>query len=35
MCGPEDLNGVELAYRIFKRYRAIPLPLWWPGGRLV
>ena len=34
MCGPEDLNGVELAYRIFKRYRAIPLPLWWPAVAL-
>ena len=31
VCGPEDLSGVELAYRIGKRYRAIPLPLWWPA----
>src|SRR5918996_1692147 len=31
MCGPEDLNGLFLAYRISKRYRAIPLPLWWPA----
>ena len=31
MCGPEDLNGVALAYRISKRYRAVPLPLWWPA----
>ena len=30
MCGPEDLNGLVLASRISKRYRAIPLPLWWP-----
>ena len=30
MCGPEDLNGLVLAKRICKRYRAIPLPLWWP-----
>jgi nucleoside-diphosphate-sugar epimerase len=29
--GPEDLNGIALAYRISKRYRAIPLPLWWPA----
>ena len=31
MCGPEDLNGMVLAYRISKRYRAVPLPLWWPA----
>jgi nucleoside-diphosphate-sugar epimerase len=31
MCGPEDLNGIALARRIAKRYRAIPLPLWWPA----
>jgi nucleoside-diphosphate-sugar epimerase len=31
VCGPEDLNGVALAYRISKRYRAVPLPLWWPA----
>ena len=31
MCGPEDLNGIELAWRISKRYRAVPLPLWWPA----
>ena len=31
MCGPEDLNGINLAYRICKRYRAVPLPLWWPA----
>ena len=30
MCGPEDLSGMDLAYRIGKRYRAVPLPLWWP-----
>ncbi|HKG97041.1 MAG TPA: NAD-dependent epimerase/dehydratase family protein, partial [Pyrinomonadaceae bacterium] len=30
VCGPEDLNGMVLAYRICKRYRAVPLPLWWP-----
>ena len=30
ICGPEDLSGAELAYRIAKSYRAIPLPLWWP-----
>lgn len=34
MCGPEDLNGVELAYRMCKSYRAIPLPLWWPAAAI-
>ena len=32
VCGPEDLNGVALASRISKRYRAVPLPLWWPAA---
>ena len=31
MCGPEDLNGMDLAYRICKSYRAILLPVWWPA----
>jgi len=31
MCGPEDLTGIALAQRIAKRYRAVPLPLWWPA----
>jgi len=31
MCGPEDLSGMVLASRISKRYRAVPLPLWWPA----
>ena len=31
VCGPEDLNGLALAYRISRRYRAVPLPLWWPA----
>lgn len=30
-CGPENLNGFTLAWRIAKHYRAIPLPLWWPA----
>src|ERR1044071_5942859 len=30
VCGPEDLSGIELASRIGKRYRALPLPMWWP-----
>lgn len=31
ICGPEDLNGVALASRISRRYRAVRLPLWWPA----
>jgi UDP-glucose 4-epimerase len=31
ICGPEDLNGMDLAYRISKSCRALPLPLWWPA----
>ena len=31
VCGPEDLSGIALAYRIARHYRAIPLPLWWPA----
>lgn len=34
VCGPEDLNGIELARRISKQYRAVPLPLWWPAVAL-
>jgi nucleoside-diphosphate-sugar epimerase len=34
VCGPEDLNGMDLAYRIGKRYRALPLPMWWPAVAL-
>ena len=31
LCGPEDLRGTDLAYRISRRYRAVPIPLWWPA----
>ena len=31
VCGPEDLNGLVLARRISKHYRALPVPLWWPA----
>ena len=34
VCGPEDLNGMDVAYRIGKRYRALPLPMWWPAVAL-
>ena len=30
LCGPEDLTPTELATRIAKRYRAFPVPVWWP-----
>jgi len=29
--GPEDLNGIELASRIGRHYRAVPIPVWWPA----
>jgi len=31
VCGPEDLNGLELASRIGRHYRAVPIPVWWPA----
>jgi hypothetical protein len=31
VCGPEDLSGIALSYRIAKHHRALPLPLWWPA----
>ena len=31
VCGPDDLNGIDLALRISKRYRALPIPMWWPA----
>jgi len=31
MCGPEVLNGKELAQRIAKYHHAFRLPLWWPA----
>src|SRR6185436_18824010 len=34
MCGPEDLSGLDLALRISKHYRAVPLPMWWPAVAL-
>jgi len=34
MCGPEDLSGIDLAWRISKRYRAVPVPMWWPAVAL-
>jgi len=34
VCGPEDLNGVDLALRVSNSYRAMPLPVWWPAAAL-
>jgi nucleoside-diphosphate-sugar epimerase len=34
VCGPEDLSGLTIASRIGKRYRAVPVPLWWPAVTL-
>ena len=31
MCGPESLSGAQLAQRIGRRFKALPLPLWWPA----
>ena len=31
MCGPESLSGAVLARRIGRRFKALPLPLWWPA----
>lgn len=30
MCGPEQLSAFSLALRIAKKYRALPVPVWWP-----
>lgn len=30
LCGPEDLKASELALRIAAKYRALPIPVWWP-----
>jgi 2-alkyl-3-oxoalkanoate reductase len=30
LCGPEDLSGAALAWRIARRFVALPVPLWWP-----
>ena len=30
LCGPEDLNASALAARLAKRYKALPVPIWWP-----
>jgi nucleoside-diphosphate-sugar epimerase len=30
LCGPEDLRAPSLGLRIARRYRALPVPIWWP-----
>lgn len=35
LCGPEDLSAVTLGKRIAKRYKALPIPVWWPLFALV
>ena len=30
LCGPEDLSGPALAWRIARRFVALPVPIWWP-----
>jgi nucleoside-diphosphate-sugar epimerase len=30
MCGPEDLSGPMLAWRLAKRFKAVPVPVWLP-----
>src|SRR5438132_4060534 len=34
LCGPERFNGVTLALRLARRYKAAPLPVWWPAVTL-
>jgi hypothetical protein len=35
ICGPENLSGARVAGRIARRYKALPLPLWWPAFALI
>lgn len=30
LCGPEDLSGLALAWRIARRFVALPVPIWLP-----
>ena len=30
LCGPEDLSAPSLGLRIARKYRALPVPIWWP-----
>ena len=35
LCGPEELSAPSLALRIAGKYRALPIPIWWPLFSLV
>ncbi len=35
LCGPERLNGATLALRLARKYKAAPLPVWWPAVTLL
>ena len=35
ICGPESLSGAQIAGRIARRHKALPLPLWWPALSLI
>lgn len=30
VCGPEDLSGPALGWRLAKHFRTFPIPVWWP-----
>ena len=30
VCGPEDLSGPALGWRLVKHFRTFPIPVWWP-----
>jgi nucleoside-diphosphate-sugar epimerase len=35
LCGPEKLSGVALALRLARRYKALPIPVWFAGLSLM
>jgi len=35
MCGPEDLSGSALAWRLAKYFKALPIPIWLPVLRIL
>jgi nucleoside-diphosphate-sugar epimerase len=35
LCGPEELSAPSLGLRIARKYRALPVPIWWPFLALV
>lgn len=34
MCGPEELSGVEVASRLARAFKAVPVPVWWPAMQM-